>query len=884
MAADANGVIDLLPARIESRARENPDEIAIVCNERRFSRAHVEKLANAFAASMSRTGAGYQSRVIVALPPGIEFVVACYGAMKLGAAFAPIDPDISTERLDHVIHAMEATVIVCSRDFEREHPLPIVALTLDPVDLSSDDDSGSARTGDAAPEAVRANNDDIAYILFTSGTTGMPKGVEVSHGAMANLLDWENDTLDLTADDAVLQRSPTTFDISLWEIWLPLAYAGRSAIPDAAMRNHPALVREFMQANGVTIAQLVPQFLNAFLQACETDEGAGLDRLRCVVSNGEHLPDPTRRRFHRVFPRADLFNQYGPTECTVAVTSGKTPTSDIPMEMSIGYPAKNCRIHILDQELKAVAPGEKGEMCISGVQLARGYVGASDEERARFLFAETVGERVYRTGDIGRVADDGSIEIFGRNDRQLKIKGYRVEPAEIEHFLERHNGVEAAAVFEQNRTLPNGEEKPILVGYVTPLAADVGALHQWLGQLPDYMRPQILRTLDSFPTTKNGKIDYSRLQPPDLRDFRDAARGSSETTDEQTAVVGILQTSFGVLVNADNRIDQLGLDSLDIFRLSSELEQAGYRVGFDESDLVLRSGTIRELARKISRTKPNIGNAPAPLQCNLADAFSWADRFRGESSVMVVHASLTDVARSLSKDEIRSQLLTTIAKFASKGITLVFPTFTYTSFCESRCFDIESSRSESGLLGDWVRQEFADSIRTPNPIYSWTAVGPRARELLSLRGELPFGEDSPAEWFEKNNALIVALGTTAMTQTHRAEYVAGVPYHVYVDIEGMADFGQGRRPTVAKVFIRDLDYYGEGALLRQNIEKTLSLLGNALRVKSLGGELRIHCIDSVTLRNRLTAGIAIDPFVMLLHPQAVRERLHASQGKMHGTF
>ncbi|MBM9510756.1 amino acid adenylation domain-containing protein, partial [Actinacidiphila acididurans] len=341
-----------------------------------------------------------------------------------------------------------------------------------------------------------------AYVMFTSGSTGRPKGVVVSHGGVGSLLSWMQARYGLTAGDRVLVKTPVVFDPSVWEMFWALTCGAGLVVAVPGGHRDPAYLADLMRREGVTVAHFVPSMLGAFVGSGSGSVGG----LRVVVCSGEVLPVSLRDRAMEVFGTG-VHNQYGPTEATVDVTvfGGPSGGGVVP----IGGPVAGARVRVLDAGLQLVPPGVAGELYVAGVQVARGYAGRPGLTAERFV-AGAGGERWYRTGDLVRWTAEGLLEFAGRVDDQVKVRGFRVEPGEIEAVLAGHPDVAAAAVVVRE-DVP-GDER--LVAYV--VGGDGSGLRELVAsRLPEYMVPSAFVVLDALPVTVNGKLDRKALPVPE---------------------------------------------------------------------------------------------------------------------------------------------------------------------------------------------------------------------------------------------------------------------------------------------------------------------------------------------------------------------------------
>jgi len=352
--------------------------------------------------------------------------------------------------------------------------------------------------------------ENLAYVIYTSGSTGKPKGAMNQHQGICNRLLWMQDAYDLTIADNVLQKTPFSFDVSVWEFFWPLLVGARLTLAKPGGHKESDYLIKLIEQEQITTLHFVPSMLQIFLQEFRLENGHSLKR---VICSGEALPVELQSRFFAALPEAvELHNLYGPTEAAVDVTYWACQPSHSLNLVPIGHPIANTQIYILDANHNPTPLGIPGELCIAGIGLARGYLNRPELTKEKFIDLELFGktQRIYQTGDLARWLPDGSLEYLGRLDHQVKLRGFRIELGEIETTLSQHEAVNEAVV-----VLYNQDDPPRLVAYVTnvtPLDDVSGVLRTWLKtRLPEYMLPANFMVLDKFPLTPNGKIDRRAL-------------------------------------------------------------------------------------------------------------------------------------------------------------------------------------------------------------------------------------------------------------------------------------------------------------------------------------------------------------------------------------
>src|SRR5215210_1630069 len=494
----------LIHRLIEAQVDRSPEAVAVSFEGESLTYAELERRSNRLARHLIALGVGPDAKVGVCLERGLYLVVSLLAALKAGGAYVPLEPTDPAERLAGSLEDARVEVVLS----EERHAgrLPDGAARIVLLDRER---AAIARRSPARPD-VRLAPDSLAYTLFTSGSTGRPKGAMNTHRGIANRLLWMQEAYGLTPDDRVLQKTPFTFDVSVWEFFWPLLTGARLVVARPGGHRDSAYLARVIAEAGVTTVHFVPSVLGVFL---EEPEVAACASLRRVICSGEALtPELVRRALVRL--GAELHNLYGPTEAAVDVTAWACPRDGAAglRTIPIGRPISNTQIYLLDRRFRPVPAGVPGELYIGGVQLARGYAGRPDLTAERFVpdpMGTEPGARLYRTGDLARFLADGEIEYLGRSDHQVKIRGVRIELGEIEAALALDPRVRGAAVVVRN-DLERG-----LVAYVAAAPNDRPApeeLREYLRRrLPEVMIPADWIVLDALPLTSSGKVDRKAL-------------------------------------------------------------------------------------------------------------------------------------------------------------------------------------------------------------------------------------------------------------------------------------------------------------------------------------------------------------------------------------
>jgi amino acid adenylation domain-containing protein len=485
--------------------------------------------ANKLARHLVSLGAAPERLVAVAMDRSPELVVALLAVLKSGSAYLPVDPGYPAERIGYMLAEADPVTVLTTRQASQHLPAgtrhvllddPVVAAGLGR--LAGGDLTDADRAGAVHPASP-------AYVIYTSGSTGRPKGVIISHAGIVNFLARMHAEFGLTAADRFLHKASISFDASAWELFTPLTSGATVVIARSDGQRDPAYLAQLIRDQRVTAAVFVPSMLRVFLAEPGAAECVSL---RHVRSGGEELSASIRDQLFDVLPGARLYNCYGPTETTVGIFTRECMALGHAARVPIGGPEWNVRAFVLDERLQPVPAGVRGELYVTGSQLARGYLGRAALTAERFVACPfgAAGERMYRTGDLTRWTADGELVFIGRADGQVKIRGFRVELGEIEAVLAGQDGVTQAAVVAQ-------ESRPgdvRLVAYVVPAAGhrlNAVALRAAAAQvLPGYMVPAAVMELDVLPLSATGKLDRRAL-PPAVFSAADNGRQPSSTSE-----------------------------------------------------------------------------------------------------------------------------------------------------------------------------------------------------------------------------------------------------------------------------------------------------------------------------------------------------------------
>jgi arthrofactin-type cyclic lipopeptide synthetase C len=589
---------------IEAQVAATPDAVAVVAAERVVSYATLDAEANQLAHHLRRLGVGPDARVAVCVERSVELVVSLLAVLKAGGAYVPLDPGYPAERLRMMLGDSEPVAVLVQGAGRA-----VASVAAVPVfDLETASAAWQAEPATAPARAAGLSPAHLAYVMYTSGSTGTPKGVMVTHGSVVNLLTWMQRVHPLQSSDALLQKTPSSFDASVPEFFWPLSVGARLVMARPDGHRDPAYLWTMLRDQGITTVQFVPSLLAAVLDQAEAT-GTTCETVRCVQSGGDVLSSALARRCRQWFPGAVLQNLYGPTEAAVNSTTCTCEEADGDAGLPIGRPVANTQAYVLDDALAPVPVGVRGELFIGGVQLARGYLGRPALTAQRFIANPfgPPGARLYRTGDQARWLPDGSIQFLGRVDHQVKLRGFRIELGEIEAVLAEHESVNGCAVIVRG----DGEHGHLVAYVTTDAALDQDAIRAHMrARLPEHMIPAAFVQLASLPVTPNGKLDRSALPSPLVDAY--LAHGYEAPVGELEIMLAEIWA--GVLhlerVGRHDNFFEIGGHSLSVVVVIEQLRQRAWHA---DVRALFTTPTIAALAASIGRRGDVADVPPNPL-------------------------------------------------------------------------------------------------------------------------------------------------------------------------------------------------------------------------------------------------------------------------------
>jgi amino acid adenylation domain-containing protein len=554
----------LLTELIEEQAEHTPDAIAVSSEEGRLTYAELNAHANQIARYLRGLGVRPESPVGLCMERSLAMVKGLLGILKAGGVYVPLDPAFPPERLRHMVASAGVKVTLAQGNLIQELPATSGAL------VKVDGDWPQISREETHNFHVPLDADNLAYVVYTSGPMGGPRGSMNTHGGILNRLLWMQEAFALQSDDCVLQKTPVCFDISVWEFLWPLLAGAELVLARPESLLGPEYLASVIEDKKITTLHFLPSELHAFAQSASPEK---CGTLRRVICSGEVLSVELQSAFFAKF-RGDLFNLYGPAEATGDVTSWACERNHQRHSIPIGKPIENNQIYILDELLQPVPMGVPGELYIGGAGLSRGYLGQEAFTAESFLpnpFSIAPGGRLYRTGDWARYLPDGNIEFLGRRDNQFKLSGHRVEPGEIEQAIQIHPAVRQAVVVAHEE---KGGRK--LCAYVVPWAGhviDAPDLKRLIREkLPEAMVPESIVELAELPLTTSGTIDRKRLPRPEAMKLNGAVNDNAPRTEIERYIAEIWRKELNLTrISVDDNFFDLGGHSLLLVSVQEKL-------------------------------------------------------------------------------------------------------------------------------------------------------------------------------------------------------------------------------------------------------------------------------------------------------------------------
>jgi amino acid adenylation domain-containing protein len=579
-----------------AQVEKTPDAVAVVFEYQKLTYQELNKKANQLAHYLQKLGVKPDTLVGICMERSLEMVIGILAIMKAGGGYLPLDPSYPPERLAFMLTDAQLSFLLVQTHLVEQLP-PHQAKV-----INVDKNWGEfANYSELNPES-NVQLENIAYVIYTSGSTGKPKGAINTHQGLCNRLLWMQETYQLTSEDCVLQKTPFSFDVSVWEFFWSLFTGATLVIAKPGGHQDARYLVELITQQQITTLHFVPSMLQVFLDAPGVENCQSLKR---VICSGEALPVELQTRFFEYLKftglnNVELHNLYGPTEAAIDVTSWKCQPNNQENIVPIGRPIANTQIYILNQQLQPVPIGVAGELYIGGVGLARGYWNRPELTNERFIASPfEAGKRLYKTGDLARYRADGTIEFLGRIDHQVKLRGFRIELGEIEAVIVQYSQVKEAVVIANQQRL---------IAYVVSeqkATFSTTELKQFIKQkLPEYMLPSAFVVLEALPLTPNGKVDRRALPAPDNLRPELANNYQPPTSDVEKSIAKVWQQVLQLeKVGVNDNFFDLGGHSLLVVQVNNKLREILHR---DLSVVeIFQNPTIKSLAEHLSQKAEN---------------------------------------------------------------------------------------------------------------------------------------------------------------------------------------------------------------------------------------------------------------------------------------
>ncbi|UXE67980.1 MAG: amino acid adenylation domain-containing protein [Chryseotalea sp. WA131a] len=649
---------ETIVSMFERTVQSGPAKMAITFGRKSFTYLELKECADRIAGYLrSSHHVSNGDLVGVLMERDADLIPCIYGILKTGAAYVPIDPRNPHERISTIVSDANLKLLLTKKTFlpyEDQLKSPVVYLekVLEHIN------NGEPKSSFVGPKA-----DDLAYVIYTSGSTGVPKGVMVEHRAVVNRLLWMQEKYPLTSNDILIQKTPTTFDVSVWEIfWWAFAGAGLYVLPPGLEKEPKALVR-IIEEQKVSVIHFVPSMLNAFLLSLEGKEmSRRMSALRFVFASGEALKKQQVKLFAERCDtsRTHLINLYGPTEATVDVSYYNCVLENIPVNIPIGKPINNIRLYVLGLDNKPVPLGTSGELAIAGVGLARGYLDNIVLTESRFVSITLNGrkERVYKTGDLARWTQDGNLLFLGRIDNQVKLRGFRIELGEIENQVLRLESIKEVVVVLKGKS----DDAMLVCYWVGEKDLDDFTIRQHLIQmLPEYMVPSCFVRLEKMPVTQNGKLNSAALPHPEINTASAILAANTPLEEKLVAVWADVMNISPDEVSTDKSLFEMGGNSIKAIHLINAISRV---LSVDlEVKKIFEYPTVRDLSvylnqadsylpqNSINRAEDRLYYPASPAQ----ERLYYLQMHNLESLAHNVSGAI-EIPNGVSKDHLRSSI------------------------------------------------------------------------------------------------------------------------------------------------------------------------------------------------------------------------------------
>lgn len=587
----------LLHHMFTEQVNKTPNNIAVVYEDKKLTYMELDNYANQVANYIIKMGAGPEKPIGIFLKRSLEMIVGIIGILKSGSAYLPIDPELPEERIKFIIEDSQVGIILTETDLLYKIPDEKVKK----IDFSNDYNKIKKESTEEPKTDVKTEN--MAYIIYTSGSTGKPKGVINEHRSICNRLSWMRKKCNLDCNDRIIQKTPYTFDVSIWEFILPIITGARLYIAKPGGHTDSKYILNFVYENKITVIHFVPSMLRIFLQEQNLDKCKYIKQFFC---SGEALTTDLVNDFYSKVD-AKLINLYGPTEAAIDVTCWECKPGD--ESVPIGYPISNINVYVLDSNLKRVPIGVVGELYLSGIGVARGYLNREELTKKCFIpnpFNDKENDKLYKTGDLVKFNSDGSLEYIGRRDFQVKIRGIRVELGEVETAILKYPDIKEVVCIAQRDS--SGSYRLIAYCVSKNETLDTTKLREFLHKLvPEYEIPSLFIPLKKIPLSSNGKIDRKALPSPNSFMLNNKTETIKPRNDTEKELVEIWKELLGIKnIGIEDSFFELGGHSLLAIQLVSKIRD-NMNVEIPLRKL-LSAPRISSLATLIKKLKVNADN------------------------------------------------------------------------------------------------------------------------------------------------------------------------------------------------------------------------------------------------------------------------------------
>jgi len=580
----------------EYQSLKNPDNLAIECGDMKYTYSQLNSVANSIASSLIAMGLGNENIVAIAVNRSFEMIASILGVLKSGCAYLPIDPDYPQERIDYMLQDSNSKLLITSTNVSEKSALKC-------KNIVTVEDLITAENNMHVHKNINNDLSTLAYLIYTSGSSGTPKGVMIEHMSVVNLVEGIWNAIDFSNCKKFLATTTVSFDIFVLETLFPLLKGMSIVLADEIEQIDPLKLHKLVEKYGTDVIQMTPSRISMLLNSTKGEHI--LQSSKIVLVGGEALPLSLLKKIQSI-TRAEIFNMYGPTETTVWSTVKRLTNSNI---ISIGKPIANTRIYMLDDDNRILSIGNEGELSIAGDGLSRGYLNNDEMTKNKFInLNDIIAERVYKTGDLAEWLPNGEIKLLGRLDDQIKLRGHRIELGEIEYQTTLHKSITAAVAVVSSDNIGSDF---ICMYFMADDKINIPELKEHLlMKLPEYMVPSYFIQIDNIPYTPNGKVDKKELKisnkyMPLEKTCLSVKEDMTSYLEKEDTETKILKVWRNVLLVDDIRLTdkffEIGGNSINIVQVSTELNKV-FNVEISIKDM-LRLPTISDLAQHISKSR-----------------------------------------------------------------------------------------------------------------------------------------------------------------------------------------------------------------------------------------------------------------------------------------